>query len=165
MRFAKKHNIIDVRFNAVRNDINNRNKGRNHSIGKNNSVNRKLDADTENGLALVTDLPVNNPVIGINELDQEKEEDDAEGLSYRLVPADGGNNNEWIGAQMSVANLNINERNNKTRRINMITSFCEYMNANLNLMTDDQIDQVIEDMTVLLFRRKRAFRRSCDARM
>lgn len=53
---------------------------------------------------------------------------------------------------------------NNSRRINVITTFCQYIKANLNRMTDEQIDRVIEDMTVMLFRRKRAFRRSCDAR-
>lgn len=53
---------------------------------------------------------------------------------------------------------------NNARRINVITTFCQYIKANLNRMTDEQIDRVIEDMTVMLFRRKRAFRRSCDAR-
>lgn len=72
-------------------------------------------------------------------------------------------NDEWI-AHTTPSQMTTNEMTNNARRINVITTFCQYIKANLNRMTDEQIDRVIEDMTVMLFRRKRAFRRSCDAR-
>lgn len=72
-------------------------------------------------------------------------------------------NDEWI-AHETPTQMTTNEMANNARRTNVITTFCQYIKANLNRMTDEQIDRVIEDMTVMLFRRKRAFRRSCDAR-
>lgn len=89
--------------------------------------------------------------------------EDARGEEESSLASVDDDNDEWV-AHATPPQVITNEMANNARRINVITTFCQYIKANLNRMTDEQIDRVIEDMTVMLFRRKRAFRRSCDAR-
>lgn len=89
--------------------------------------------------------------------------EDAQGEEESSLASVDDANDEWI-AHATPPQVTTNDTAHNARRINVITTFCQYIKANLNRMTDEQIDRVIEDMTVMLFRRKRAFRRSCDAR-
>lgn len=65
----------------------------------------------------------------------------------------------------SSIDLNENEQKtttNRMRRKKLIVSFCQYIEATLNRMSDDQIDRIIEETTIMLIKRKRAFHDSSD---
>lgn len=125
------------------------------------SKRRLDDRSTETGIN-VDDDDMPPPIEENHQNNNRMDEHDRGDEGSSLASADDVND-EGIG-HATPSQMTTNEMTNNARRINVITTFCQYIKANLNRMTDEQIDRVIEDMTVMLFRRKRAFRRSCDAR-
>lgn len=58
--------------------------------------------------------------------------------------------------------LSSNSTQMKYRRSHEISTFCRYIRASLNQMNDKQIDEIIENITILLFRKRKESRSIAD---